>query len=317
MTEVYSGAGNANVLISWETVYGTPVAPAKDIGIVTEVNQRSMNEYVASRGLSSRDLDSISMGQWRHVIDLTCEYQHARLIDLALGAVSHGGTADPYTHTITGAVNVNSFTMAVGLNGTADDDVVYDGCKVNSLTIAQDLGGVITMRAEVFAQGVTTDTTAAAAVVDTLPVIPSGYSSINTGDAIAQLRAWEWTVNNNLLYADRMGSFEHEQLLEGIREYSAKVTASYADIKERARFFAGSNSATVPATIDFAGFNATITSDMATPSRSLVGTLTDCHYGEWSRPIPVAGIILQEMSIGHRTAQWIGEDDIPSANWEA
>ena len=316
MTENYTGGAHANVLISWETAYGTSVQPAKDIGIVTDVNQRSMNAYVESRGMSSRDLNSISMGQWSHVIDVTCEYQHARLIDLALGGVEHSGTEDPYTHTITGAADVNSFSLGIGLNGTTDDDCVYDGCKINSLTIAQDLGGVITMKAEIFAQSITTDTTSPAAVIDTLPVIPSGYSSISTGDAVASLRSWEFTINNNLLKSDRMGSFESENILTGNREYSAKITAAYADIKERARFLSGSNSATVPATTDFAGFTTTITSDLAAVDRSLVLTLSDCHYGEWTRPITVGDIILQDLPIKFRTASIVGEDDIASASWE-
>jgi hypothetical protein len=316
MTENYGGLKNAHVLVGWESEYGTAVSADKDVGIVTDISERSSNEAIATRGMSSRDLDQIDMGNFSHTIDLTCQYQHARLIDLALGAVAHSGTEDPYTHTCTGADDINSFTLEVGLNGTTDDSVMYDGCKINSLTISQDLGGVVTMRAEIFAQDVTTDTSAGTAVVDTLPVLPSGYTTVNTGDAIAQCRAFEITINNNLDKVYKMGSFEHENLLEMARDYTFRFTAAYTDIKERGRFYAGSNSATTPTTTSFAGFNTTITTDLAASNRSLVSTLTDCHYQEWSRPISVGGVILQEMSGVFRTASIVGEDDIASASWE-
>jgi len=316
MTEVYSGA-NANVLIGWETTYGSAEATTKDVGIIQDVSVSSINEAIESRGMSSRDIDSISMGMWRHSITVNCQYQHARLIDLALGTVNHGGTSDPYTHTCTGGASVNSFTLALGLNGTADDDMRFDGCKVNSLTIAQNLGEPLTLSAEIYAQSVITDTSAETAIVDTLPIIPSGYSSVDTGDAISQLRAWEITINNNLIKADRIGSFEHEQLVEGNREYAGKITKAYTDIKERSRFLGGSNSETAPDTTDFAGFTTVITADIAASSRSLVSTLTDCHYTDYSRPTTVGDIIVEDLPFKFRTASIVGEDDIAGGSWEA
>jgi len=316
MTENYAALKNAYVLVGWESTYGTPVSATKDLGIVTDITETGTNEVVSSRGLSSRDLDQLNMGQWRHRVEVTCEYQHARLIDLALGAVAHSGTADPYTHTCTGADTIDSVTLEVGLDGTTDDVSKYDGCKVNSLTIAQELGGVITMRAEFVTQSVVTSTTAGTAVTDTLPPLNWGTTTVNTGDAIAQCRSFEWTVNNNLIPVDKMGSFEHENLLEGDRDYTCRFTAAYTDIKERSRFFAGNNSGTSPATADFDGFTTTITCDRSADNRSLVLTLTDCHYTDFSRPISIGGVILQDFTLVHRTASIVGEDDIPSADWE-
>ena len=300
MTENYGGLKNAYVLIGKETTWGTAVSPTKDVGIVTDANVTATNEVISSRGLSSRSLDLLQMGQFRFRLDITNQFQHGRWIEYALGTKASATGSDPYVHGFTEGDNLPSCTVEIGLDGTTDDAETYEGCMMNSYTLALDLGGVVTERAELMAETVVTSASAETAVTDTLPTLSSHVATFKTGTAasevaVAQCRAFEWTVNNNLMPVDKFGSFLVQDLVEGPRDYSLRATLAFTDTNERSKFFAGVNSKTAPTTADFAGFSTVIEADDAANSRRITMTLTDCHYTEYGRPISVGGVILQEI----------------------
>lgn len=320
MAENYGGLKNAYLLIGKQSAIGTPVVPAKDTGIVTEGNFNGSNEVIKDRGWSSRSLSGIQMGNWNFKGDYTGDFQHGRLIEYALGAVAHSGSSDPYTHTFTEAQTIPAFTAETGLDGTTDDVERYQDCKINSYTLALDLGGKLTQRAEILATKMAPSTTSQAAVTSTLPTLPWAVAQFKTGasgseTAIGQCRSFEWTINNNLARVEGgFGSYFAEDHLEGERDYTAKVTMAFRGPEERSKFLTGTTGATGPATADFDGFS-TILDVQKSASRLLTLTLTDCHYAEYNRPISVSGQILQDFTIEHRTAGIVTKDNISEANW--
>jgi len=316
MTENYTGLANAYVLIGKESEEGTGVSATKDIGIVTDINTSWTNEPVPSRGMSSRNLDQLQLGQFRFSVDVTCEFQHGRLLEYAMGAVAHGGASDPYTHTFTSADTLPSMSMEIGLDKTTDDTEKLLGGKVESYTLACDMSGVVTERATIRGMNVLTGTTAGTAVTDDLPTLPWAVSSMTTfGGGVTQLRSWEWTVTNALEPIDKMSAYRPDGHVAGAQDFSGKFTAAFTDTNERSKFLAGQTGQTAPATADFAGGTVAITSDLSASNRSLVMTLTDTHFAEYTRPIAVAGMILQDFTFTHRTASIVSENDIASGSW--
>ena len=212
-----------------------------------------------------------------------------------------------------------SFTAEVGLDGTTDDVETYAGCKINSLTLALDLGGKLTMRAEVLAKTVSTSTTASAAIVDDLPTYTWAHATFKTGasgaeTAVAQCRAFEWTITNNLSPIDKFGSYLPEGYLEENRDYSVRVTLAFTDANERSRFLAGTTGATAPAETDFEGFSAVL--EVArSASRKITITMSDCYYTDYSRPISVGGLIVQDFTLVPRSCTIVTLDDIDSTTW--
>ena len=305
--------GRSYVQIGKESTYGTPVTANRNVGIVGTVTPRNVNEIIESRGLGSHDLQQIAIGNFRYAFDIEGQYQTARLLEYALGTVAEGGGGGPsYVHTVTGnsTADLPSFTSYVALDSdTTDDREKYQGCMINSLSLSCELGDVVRFRAEVLAQDMISDATAAIPAVDTDPVLPSGVGGATAGgDAISQLRGFEWTVTNNLLAVDKQGAYIPDIYAQGNREYSGRVTYGFTDIQERARFFAGNKTATASATADFDGFATVLTYDKTAANASLILSLTDCHYTEYGKPVNLDGIVEQEYTVRHRTASLAAED---------
>lgn len=261
---VYAGLGE-------ETTYGTPVTRTVFLDVTGET--LSLNhERVVSGSLNQIGVRSnkIANGLFRVAGDVTFDVPYTGwelFLKHALGSVATTGPVDnAYTHTFdianalpTGLTIEIYRDSSNFLAGDLDDAFLYEGCKVNSLSLSATIGAYLSCTASIVAQDENRGARTVAATVNTdlnatrdLIVFTEG--SLSYDNFTTSVESFELTLNNNL-NADRfrVGS---RLTREPVRGGKIEVTGSFtADFDSFARYDEFKNSTTKALTLTFTGAN--------------------------------------------------------------
>lgn len=144
--EFYIGK-REQISIGEESVYGTTVTPDIVLARDSIVDPSDIQNWVEIRQAA---IDSVNIEQREISIKtreptLNFAPQDWRFLKFVLTDGSNGvvdAGSDPFTHTFTNKSNVSSFTLERAMRITGTDLVqTYEGCQVNSMTLAWDAGG--------------------------------------------------------------------------------------------------------------------------------------------------------------------------------
>ena len=284
---LYFGAETANK-------YGSAVTVNQAIGLVQSVNPTETNNLIKIRTMGgTRDFSNIVPGKFEVSGSIDYNLQGAAFLRMAMGedtastATIDSGprihTGASYLHVMGSAASpaadcFPSFTLefadsaglgCLGTSGYANNlKRTYNGCRVNSLTVSGSVDEPLSVSADWIAQSVTVSTAEATSVSDstTDPYVfyqgqvyatsaaVTGYTAKSSGDEIAEVNSFDFSVNNNLeavwYISGTTNSTQNirglKKLLAKARDYDASLNLHFAN-KTMYQRFLGSNSATSPA----------------------------------------------------------------------
>jgi hypothetical protein len=228
-TQVYTGK-NISCLIAKETAWGTATTVTSDIGLVQSITSTDDHATTSHFALGSRNAQDITAGMFTSKISVEAIYQHPRLLQYAIGGVTHTGVADPYKHQLDETTPLPSFTLQHGFDATSDVSVTYTGCKVDTLTLSMGLDGVLRYTADIIARNPASGTSPVAASVSTIPTLTPYMCTISTGAAasIGTPQSFDVTIKNNIENYPILGDRLPTDSQENEREYEWKFTMLFA-----------------------------------------------------------------------------------------
>ena len=310
------------ILIGKETTWGTAVNCTKDIGLVQSCTVTDDNSLRRIYTLSQRNTNEIVAGRFSNKISLEVLFQHGRMLEYALGSVSHTDYTNDAKHTFTEADTLPSLTLEDGFNSTSDVTLTYAGCKVDTLTLALSLDGQLTMRAELIGKTVATGTSGQAAVISSLTTFPDYMATLKTGTdnseaTLGNVQSIEWTIRNNL---EPLGSLTHrliQDLQANEREYEFTFTMAFQSKTEYELFLGGSaptdtSTPTIPSVI------ITLDNGVAQDSgqRKITIDMANCFYSTVGTPTKIKGYIFQDFSGWAKALTSLETvDNIKEASW--
>ncbi len=319
-----------HALIGKETTWGTPVATAKDVGLVQNVTFNPDLNYTQAHALGSTIPQDISSGRadMKGSIDLI--FQHGRLLEyLTGGTVTHGATSTPdIQHTYALAETLPSFTLGRSFDSTADIMEVWSGCKITSATLALALNGYLKMRADIaFKDYSPASTTADTGVISTLKPMKDFMGTVSFGAAsteavLAVVQSCEVTFNNVATGEGKLYGLESKlpAILDVTgRTYDLKFGLAFQSVIEMNRFLGVSTGvldtgAEIAASSLILDINNAVTA--ASGRRGFYLNLTNAYLNRVSLPTAIGGWIIADFEGMATTLNsmytW---DNITSVNW--
>lgn len=265
----YSGF-DAFLQIGKESTYGVkPASVNQWVGIVQSFSPEEENNLQKEYGLGSRNYIQAKIGSKSFGGKFEFLVQNFKMFEYALGSVSYGSTADGngmYTHTISEANDLPSFTVQAGVLGSTNFVRDFVGCKVDSLTLTAEKEEALTCEVEFVAKNAIDGTTGTPPVADTASYFSFYEGSVKLNGVQQDLvEQFELEINNNLEGLYTLGSQTITRLQEGNREYKLSVDLIFED---NSQYLLWKNGTEFDAELKF----------VAPDNRELVITLTGCKY---------------------------------------
>ncbi len=302
-----------------DNAYGTAVTANKDFGLIQNFTPDENFNVTPNHALGARNAQQSPSGQFNASWSMDVHFQHGRLVEYSLGAVSHNTTSSDTAHTFTERDTVPSFTLEDGYNHTSGDVLrKYTGMKVNELTFSMSVGGVLSMNASGFGKTVVNSTTAQASVIDNLVKLTFGLAELKMdSDVFEEVQSFDLTITNNLTQTFGLGSNLVAQLPEGSRTYTGSFAMSFKDNTEYEYFLGGT--APTGSGPDAKTLTLTVTNGIALGSglRKFLVVLTNAKLGTSSKPVPIGGgQLVQTFNFtAESLSSLVTTDDISEANW--
>ena len=318
MTDVYYRPHQQATLIGLETDYGTPVAGTLDVGLVQSLSFDEKNALATHHNLGARGPLSITAGTYEGTGSLTTQFQHGRLIDYAMGAVSHDATKDPdFKHTFTIGTSLPSFSLHDGYNASTEVLQTYNGCMVTDQTFNVALNEPITMTTNFLYKSVDDLTTASAAVIDTLPVLKANQATMTISSAIAGVQSFEFKISTGAGSHKTLGSREIASATAGMVDYDFTATLQFLNQTEYERFLGSTTPSTTQPSDFTISLNASNSVTAGSGRREIDISLANAQYDTAGRAVNVGDEMVVQTFVGKgKTATIFCYDDIAEASWE-
>lgn len=177
------GSTASRYLIGKEDTYGSSVTPEKDVGIVTDVSDNNTRNVIrVPKGVGHRGNKSIETGTLEVGDEVTFQFQHGRILEYALGGVSHDETSGDWVHTFTLESTVPSFTSESSESGDNDSGTQKTGNIIDSFSLSIELNDVLKGEFSTVASAPSTVSTPESKVLSDLPVFPASQVTISIDD---------------------------------------------------------------------------------------------------------------------------------------
>jgi len=274
-----------------ETNYGSAMPANQSIGLVQTVNPTETNNLIKIRTMGgSRDFSNIVPGKFEVSGSFDYYLQGGSMIRQAIGEDSgttagvdigpryHDASKATYLHVMGSAAapqtnSFPSFTLEFtddedgGNPGTYNLKRIYDGCRVNSMTISGSVDEPVMTSVDWIGKSVTISTAAAESVSE-LTVDPyvfyqgvvyattgaiTAYTAIDSGSRLCKVNSFDFSVNNNLeanwYVSGTCSATDNIRSLKSLipkgREYESNLTVHFED-KSQYEMFLGATGATEP-----------------------------------------------------------------------
>ena len=282
---VYLGAGAA-VGFGAESTWGTAVARTRwERSVSTGIRRVRSREVVADLAgpgggsanylhtFTSRDRVRGTIGFNGHMNS----YGLTMLLKYAMGSVTDGG-AGPYTHTYTLALSLPTGLTIEQISANYGE--VFEGCKVNRLTLTHEVGRPMMVEADIIGEtsgGATSAGTAS--FVSTYDYVQGHHGGSFTWNSVAYtIRRMQITIDNKLIERDAIGTLNS---LEPKRGEKTDILCSL-DIER------DSDALQTAYLADTASTTATMT--FTSGSNSIAYTLHNSQIFDYDPPASISGI---------------------------
>ena len=285
-------------LIGKESVFGTPVATTKDVGLIQSVGPSDKRAYTKVRAAGGREIQELVAGKSEPSFDFEFFIQNGRMLELLFGTKdSSTETTTDWKHIFSIGTTIPSFTAEYSYNASTDAVFKYDGCKINSATISIDQGGILKFAGSAIAQSVTSSTSASAAVISTLSVLAYKHLTLATGtpdseSSVGKLQSFSVTYDEGNTAVDAAGSIEVQETVSGDSEFTFEFAMMFEDLTEYNIFLGSTTPQSQPSAIGLE-VNANNGVVLGSGRREFNLQLLGVQYEEVGTPLAVGEVIIQ------------------------
>ena len=250
------------LLMKIETAFGTATVPSRDIGLIETFSFDETNNVTAIDASGSREVQELSDGQYSGTTKCGMKYQHGRIFEYVFGGTTvHAVSSSDIKHTFAVGTEVDSMSLGHSYNLTTDQLRIFNGLKVNSLSVEYALGAAIKINWDGVFKSVDNTTTALTAVISAIPTLKSYHASLSIGTdgaeaAVGQLESFRCNFKNNLTRVDGAGSRESTAICADTLLIDFEFTKAFDSIAEYTIFLGGATPATGDVTAKSLIFNA-------------------------------------------------------------
>jgi hypothetical protein len=216
------------------------------IGPVRETDNLAETDAQRDRGVTFVTTTGVEGSPEFYVRDATLGF----FLHAVLGTDTKTGTTPNWTHAITPAATLPYYTFWKGIDDTLFEQ--YVDCKVGSLTVSAEAGGLLTASAGInglqASRSATDYITYTAGVPDIVLDADAPYSfneatvALGTGGVgtptTALVRSFELTIENNLS-RQQTDDFIPYDVVEGVREISLSFDLIFENLQEYNKFHYG------------------------------------------------------------------------------
>ena len=236
MAEIYHGRG-AVIGLGEESTWGTAVSrtnwrPLISTELVRTIEKVPRPSLRVGAAGAMRRAHYIQQDLAGGVFSIECTYENVGLlIKHIMGTVATTGSG-PYTHTYTFADDVPTGLTIENVRGTGTSEV-FEGCRINTATLAVSAGGVMTMDCEVIAETSAARGSAGSASFGSgdTPVLHSHATTLSFNGATYDLVDMTLTINNALATRQHLGSAVTKKPLRAdFQSVELAVTLEVSDV---------------------------------------------------------------------------------------
>ena len=253
----YSGK-NVYLLFGKEVTFNTEATTIdKDIGIVNNVSPDFNNNNIAVNAIGDRESVENIAGNFDVTIGIDGNFNSGAILELFFGQSTDTETTGDYKHTFVdrGVLDVlncvDSFSMSENFNSTNDKQFTYTGCKLNTLDVSVETGGILEFSSEVIGTAVSVDATPGTQVTTNTKKLAGFNATISTGDdgaeaTVGQTKSVSVSFGNNIDPSDvkAIGSRLNQELVMKNLDSTVEFTKTFANTTEFERFLGGTTPST-------------------------------------------------------------------------
>lgn len=242
MVNEYAKNQNHTLLIGEESTFGTGVSTTKDIGLVQSINIDENNNTSAVFSSGARTAAELVDGDFSGKATVSLLLQHGRIFEYLFGGTTtHSDlTGGDYKHTFSVGNDLKSFTMENAFNLSTDAGKDHVGCKINSLTVEMDLGGTVSVTAEIMYKASEATSSTGSAVISTLKTFKSFQASLSTGTDSSEtsipVERFKITFTNDSEEIRSIGSRTPDAIVPNNLKIDFEFTKSFQNNTEYVRF---------------------------------------------------------------------------------
>lgn len=311
MADAY-GAPHKVVLIGKESEWGTAVSATKDVGIVTDVStpqEREVHE-VGAGSAGSVETQQVKRGTHGGGVEATIEYQHGRLLEYALGSVSHDDTDAPdVKHTFSVANDHPSATFETSNDSSDDVANTLPGQLVESLEIGYTDGETLKLSLTTKGKGFEEPTTSAsAATISDLTTYDKGMVHVSVNEEEAPM-VQEASINiaNKVERVPGSGSYDYQAGAVVEKRFEFRARLGFSDeTYHQLQYDATSHKFLINAHNDITAGDG---------RRELYFELDDCQFETFNEIMSAGGITYVEIAGKGTLSEAYSYDNIDSSSW--
>ena len=220
------------------------------------------------------------------------------------------------------AEEAKSITIEDGFNSTTDVVNKYVSHVISSLTVSLDVKGKVTIKTSgSYANMSAVGSSASSAVISTLATFPSFMGTLKRGtegseSAVGRIQSAEITFENNPTPVNELGS--RFMVANPANDFNIRYrfTLAFEDSAQQQIFMGGTAPlAGTPAAKGLV-FNATNGTTLGSGRREIDIQLRGCQDEDWSNPVQVGNVVIQEISGTAKTLYSLKTtDNIASGSW--
>ena len=310
------------LLVKIESVFGTATTPSRDIGLVETFNFDETNNVTAIDASGSREIQELADGQYAGTLKSTMKYQHGRIFEYIFGGTTtHAVSSSDIKHTFAVGTEVDSMSLGHSYNLTTDQLRIFNGVKVNNLTVNYALGQPIRVTWDGLVKSVDNTTTALTAVISSIPTLKSYNSSLSLGTdgaeaAVGKLESFNCTFANQLTRVDGSSDRESQAICSDTLLITFEFTKAFDSIAEYTIFLGGATPATGDVTAKSLVFNANNGVSLGSGRREINIDMAVTKLATSGEAKVLRGKVMQTFK-GNATTitDMFTVDDITEANW--
>jgi len=304
------------VLIGKETTWGTAVTADKDVGLVEEITDNFAREVIETLGLGAIDVQRIDGGIFDPGHSVIVQFQHGRLLEYVFGTVAHAQTSSDWKHTFTISTTPPSLTMESGNNLTTDTVLTTAGLLVETAEVSVNLNEVVKLRVDLKGKTTTSSATAAAAVIDNLPVFPHHMVTVSlNGGAIDEVQSFTMTITKTLERSGGMGTTLYQQGHATDIKFEWSGTFGFQDKTLQELYLGGTTPATGNPTAFDVKFEADNGTALGSGQRNLTIELENNICTTFDETATLGSLTFFDMAGKGTLKEAFSVDDITSAAW--
>lgn len=311
------GKFTKTLLIGQESDWGTPVAVAKDIGIITDVSDSMSREVTQTQGLTSLSTQHITSGVVDPNLSVTFQFQHGRILEYAIGSVAHANTSSDYKHTFTASNEPPSMTVESSEGQGTDVTLTYAGMMVNDLTISSQLNGILSCTANLVGKTVASTASTTAAVEDDLINFPHSLVSVDIDGTTADtVQSVTINITKNVQRIGGLGSNIYQDGKATELKFTFSAQLGYTDNTYEQLWLGGAapSGTSDPTVFDFL-LDANNGVALGSGNRRLYLELENCIMDNFSKAASIGNMIFIDIN-GHGTLkECYSVDDIADGTW--